>query len=398
MSHFVNKLRRVKPSQILDVWKLPIAVVALPFYRYRHPDLWIVCEDAMEARDNGLWLFRYVREKHPEQDIVYAIKKASADYEKVASLGETVEFGSLQHWVKYFASSKKISSQKAGNPNAAIFYFLEVYGLLKDKRIFLQHGITINNAKWLYYPVTKMSKFICGAMPEFKYVKDYFEYPDNAVEYTGFCRFDGLHNGRPDGNLILIMPSWREWIADEDYRLKEYEGTTEISKTNYFQRWNELLSSSRLKELHERYGVRFVFFPHRNMQKYMEFFPQSNDFLEVASAHDYDIQELIKRASLMVTDYSSVFFDFVYMKKPVLFYQFDYERFRQAQYGEGWFDYKNNAFGASFTLCSEVLDAIECSIGSNFAISEEFAMAHAQCFPLYDGCNCERVYEIVANS
>ena len=43
----------------------------------------------------------------------------------------------------------------------------------------------------------------------------------------------------------------------------------------------------------------------------------------------------------MITDYSSVFFDFSYMRKPVIFYQFDEKKFRKAQYAEGYFSYKN---------------------------------------------------------
>lgn len=397
MSVFFEKLRRVKITEVLDVWKLPVASVSSLFYRRKHCDLWIVCEDKMEARDNGYWFFRYVRENHPEQEIVYAIKRSSVDYDKVASLGDTVEFGSLKHWVSYLASSKKISSQKAGNPNAALFYFLEVYGLLKDKRIFLQHGITINNAKWLYYPVTRMSKFICGALPEYKYVEKYFEYPDQCVEYAGFCRFDNLHDADVDNSLVLIMPTWREWIADEDHRLLEYEGTTNIAETNYFKRWVEFLSSERLREIHDRYGVRFVFFPHRNMQKYMSLFPQSNDYLEVACAKDWDIQDLLKKAALMVTDYSSVFFDFVYMKKPVIFYQFDYEQFRRGQYGEGWFDYKSSQFGSSCAHPEEVLDLVEKSISGGYAVPDDFLKEHARCFPLYDTSNTERVYNIVTS-
>ena len=160
MRNFWQKLKRVKLNDIFQIWKLLASILPALFYRCFNKNLWIVCEDAMEARDNGYWFFKYLREKHPEQSCVYAIKKKSVDYQKVAKLGRTVEYGSLAHWILYLASSKKISSQKAGNPNAAIFYFLEVYGLLHDKRIFLQHGITINDSRWLYYSATKMTGFI----------------------------------------------------------------------------------------------------------------------------------------------------------------------------------------------------------------------------------------------
>ena len=402
MGHFLYQLKRVKPGELLQVWKLPIGLLCGAIYRKRHKDLWIVCEDANEARDNGIWFFRYVREHFPEQECVYAIRNTSPDYQEVAALGPTVSYGSLKHWILYLASSKKVSSQKAGNPNAAIFYFLEVYGLLKDKRIFLQHGVIRDDLKWLYYDVTRMDRFICGAAPEYRFVRDTFGYPPGHVVYTGLCRFDGLHDhasGDPENSagrrLVLIMPTWREWIADEDERLERYEGTRVISETNYFRTWNRFLKDPRIHELAQTYHVRFVFFPHRNMQKYMEYFPESDECMEIADAGNYTVQELLKGASMMVTDYSSVFVDMLYMKKPVVLYQFDLERFREAQYGEGYFHYDDNPFARSIVEAQDVFDEIERYIREDFQVSAEYLKAHAEFFELYDDQNCKRVYDVV---
>ena len=45
--------------------------------------MWLICEDYNEARDNGYWLFKYIREQQPQQDVVYAINKKS--------VGDTVQ-------------------------------------------------------------------------------------------------------------------------------------------------------------------------------------------------------------------------------------------------------------------------------------------------------------------
>ncbi len=394
MRYFISRFRRVKFKDMFDIWKLVLSIVPALIYRLRHNDLWIICEDANEARDNGYWFFKYIRENHPEQECVYAIKKTSQDYNKVASLGEVVEYGSLKHWILYLASSKKISSQKAGNPNAAIFFPLEVYGILKNKRVFLQHGVTVSDAKWLYYNVTRIRAFTCGAYPEFVYIKERFDYPSENLFYTGLCRFDGLHNYEAK-KIILIMPTWREWIADEDYRLELYEGTNDIQNTRYFKTWNAFIRDSRVKELSDMYNVKFIFFPHRNMQKYINLFPASDEFIEIADSRKYDVQELMKFAAMMVTDYSSVFFDMLYMKKPVIFYQFDYDDFRKGQYSEGYFDYKNNVFAKSFENKTDVFNEIENIIKINFQVSERFINEHMNYFELYDNNNCKRTYDIV---
>ena len=394
MANFIYQLKRVKWKDVKEAWKLPVSIICAPFYKLKHNNLWIICEDPNEARDNGYWLFKYIVKEHPKQDVVYAIKKGSPDYNKVHDLGRTVEFGSLRHWILYLVASKKISSQKAGNPNAAIFYFLEVYGLLKDKRVFLQHGIIINDLKWLYYNVTKMNRFICGAFPEYKFIQQTFGYPKKNVVYTGLCRFDGLHDATYKSNFVLIMPTWREWIADEDYRLKLYEGTTNIKETNYFKKWRELIENPEIERLSNKYGIKFVFFPHRNMQRYLNYFPETNEYLEVADANKYDVQGLLKMSSMMVTDYSSVFMDMIYMKKPIVFYQFDYEKFRQGQYGEGYFDYRDNPFGRSFRQLSSVFEEIEVIIKNNYDVSNDYLSAHREFFPLFDTNNCKRIYEV----
>ena len=191
------------------------------------------------------------------------------------------------------------------------------------------------------------------------------------------------------------MPTWREWIADEDERLEQFEGTKDFTKTNYFIKWKSFLISEKLKLCSIKYKVRFVFFPHRNMQKYLKYFPRLGSHIEIVGGSNYDVQYLLKKAALLVTDYSSIFFDFIYMKKPIIFYQFDYATFRKGQYGEGYFDYSNNSFAKSFENENEVFEKIRNYIETEYKISDEYLLAHKKYFKLYDKNNCKRVYDVV---
>ena len=56
-------------------------------------------------------------------------------------------------------------------------------------------------------------------------------------------------------------------------------------------------------------------------------------------------QEFLLESSLLITDYSSIFFDFGYLRKPVIYSHFDYEKYRKSHYREGYFDYKYDGFG-----------------------------------------------------
>ena len=231
MGDLREKLDRVN---IKDLLAIPQFICAIPFailLKRKRKDMWLICEDYNEARDNGYWLYRYIRQNHKEQDVVYAINKKSVDYKKVVGLGEVIQYGSFKHWIYYLAASKNISSQKGGKPNAAVCYLLEVYGILKNKRVFLQHGVICSDMPWCYYKNTKMRLFVCGAQKEYEFIRDTYGYPKNYVKYLGLTRFDGLHDFKVKENQILVMPSWREWIATPTSKSKNFDDVSDFKKT-----------------------------------------------------------------------------------------------------------------------------------------------------------------------
>ena len=396
MSEIVSRIRYVKLKDYLAGIKF---LLALPFsylLKWKRPHIWLICEDENEARDNGYCFFKYLRREHPEIDAVYAINKKSPDFEKVNNLGQIISYGKFTHWIYYLAAEYNISSQKGGKPNAAICYFLEIYGFWKNKRIFLQHGITKDDAKWLYYDVTKFSKFICGAKPEFDYIKDKFGYPKENVVYTGFARFDNWYNAKVKRNRILIMPSWREWLTDN---VRSYKNNEEVGKdfqdTAYYKAWNGFLNNSRFIEMIKDNNLEVIFYPHRNMQKFLADFKVDERYIKLANSIDWNIQELLKTSTLMITDYSSVFFDFCYMKKPVLFYQFDIEAFRKYQYADGWLDYANTPIGEQAVTEESLMELVESAIKNSFQLSPKAEKCHREMFPFYDQKNCQRIFEVI---
>ena len=318
----------LKFSDFIAGIKMIIAIFIAVIMKVLKKEVWLICESEKEARDNGYWLFKYICEKHSEINAIYAIKYNSSDYAKVSALGKTCQYGSIIHWAYYLSAKYNISTQKGGKPNAAICYVLEIYGILQNVRIFLQHGITYNDAEWLYYRNTKMRLFVCGAKPEYDYVKEHFGYPEGYVKYLGFSRFDNLIN-TPQKNMkkrILVMPTWREWLVLNTKMREEVNYSGNFTDSGYYKAWNEFLHDEQLSKILEENDVELLFYPHRNMQPYLDFFEIKDDNIKIASWKAYDIQDLIINSDLMITDYSSVLFDYAYLKKTILFYQFDYYR------------------------------------------------------------------------
>ena len=395
MGNLKEKFERVKWHDIAAGFTFLAAIPQAMLLRRKRPDLWLICEDEKEARDNGLWLYRHIRRNHPEQDCVYAIDPASPDYARVKDLGEVIPYGGYRHWVYYLAAARNISSQKGGKPNAAICYVLEVYGLLKNKRAFLQHGITINDVPWLHYENTKMGLFICGAKKEYECIRDTFGYPEGAVQYAGFARFDGLHDAQVKKNRILVMPTWREWIATPTSKSKTLDDMTDFTSTEYFKRWNEFLNSEKIAALLKKYRMELIFYPHRNMQRYLGEFSTASDRIVIADWKKYDVQGLLKDSAFLITDYSSIFMDFGYMRKPMLYYQFDEEKFRRGQYGEGYFSYHDDGFGPFCSTLDDVCRELEGYMAAGLAPDPRYRQREEDFFPLWDSENCERNYQAI---
>lgn len=392
---FWQKLKEVSGRDILHVFLFLLAWPLAKLYQKKRQHMWLICENAWEARDNGFWLFRYIRENEPQQDVVYAIKRKSKDYKKVKKLGEVIEYGSFKHWIYYLAAEKNISSQKGGKPNAAVCYFLEVYGLLKNKRYFLQHGIVKDDLPFLHYEHSKITMFVCSTKRETEYVQEAFHYPDGAVKMLGLCRLDGLHDPHKPSKVILVMPTWRGWLSPPSSSEKLGESAERIRQTEYYQKWNEFINGPAMLQLLEEHQLKLVFYMHREMQRFTGLFTSNSKRVLIADDRHYDVQDLLKKADYLVTDYSSVAMDFAYMKKPLLYYQFDYEEFRRRHYPEGYFSYKLDGFGPVCDNIEDALQHIERAAEKNFENEEIYLERHREFFTLYDTCNCKRNYEAI---
>lgn len=394
--YFFKQLKFVKFRDILAVFSFLIALPISWFYRLKRKNLWVVCERANEARDNGFWFYKYMREKQPQQDIVYAIKKKSFDYKKVEELGgEVIEFGSLKHWIYYLTARINISSQKEGKPNAALCHFLEIYGFLKNRRVYLKHGIVANDLKWHYYAVTKMWLYICTVQKELDYCLEKFGYPPNAMVLTGLCRYDNLLSEIQNENMIFIMPTHREWLSRPIKEYKKYDNVFNFTDTEYYKSWRAFLLNEDFNKKIEEKNIEVVFFLHPNMQKYTKHFEGLNKNIRIVCSKDADLQCMMKKAGLMITDYSSVSFDFAYMRKPLLYYQFDYEKFRKGHYQEGYYSYKDDGFGPVCLNSVELSQEVCKILDNNMAIFPQYLDRIEHFFKFHDSENCKRTYEAI---
>lgn len=375
---FITFIIKLSTSQL-------IAFILKLFPQYRN--IWIISERGIDARDNGYFFYKYLIENHPDQKIIYIINSDSADFNRISSLGKWVEYKSFKHYIYYFLADIRISSSIWGGDLPNVDYFKKFKKFIgKNKKfVFLKHGIIKDYLPQHCYGEAYPDLYVCGAKPEYEYVKGYFGYPESTVKYLGLARFDNLH-GVTTKKQILFMPTFRKWLQGKTEQ--------EVSQSEYVFRWNEIINDSRLIKLLEDNDIKLVFYPHLVMQKYVDLFNSNSEQVKVAKFKDYDVQQLLIESKLLVTDFSSVFFDFGYMDKPVLYYQFDRNKYINEHYDftNGYFSYDDNGFGKVVFEKEELVNMISEIVERKFAVDVEYKKRIDEFFPLKDKKNCERIY------
>ena len=379
----IKKIRRMIGYFAELIKYILLYPVAMLIYGKRR--IYIFAERGVDARDNGYHLYRYFKKEHPELEAYYVISKDSADKGRIEELGGMVRYRSLKHYLVFIAAEYKISTHIMGYSPSVDFYIRLADKLrLRGHRIFLQHGIISNDHPALYSDRTHLSLFICGAKPEYDYINERFGYKNGEVQYTGLARYDGLYGIIPK-KRVLCMPTWRKYLKYGK------EGITEQSE--YVKKWNALINHPQLLSALEKNGMELVFYPHHELQEHISLFHSECERVIIADEKHYGVQELLKESMILVTDFSSVFYDFAYMRKPVVYYQFDKEKYYSEHYARGYFSYEEMGFGKvtenEDEAAREILGYIE-----NGAVSEwEYASRVDEFFPIRNRENCRRIFE-----
>ena len=361
-------------------------------------DIWLFEEKHTEARDNAFHLYSYVKKNHPEINSYYVIKKGSADEKKITNYKTTIHADTLKHYVYWIVSKYSINSQPHGAAPNLGEWLKQFKKICRNdqKVIFLQHGIIKDVLPGLDYSLTKFDLFTCSAVPELSYVREGLHYPENNAKLLGLCRFDRLSLGETKKN-ILVMPTFRKWLVsanpESEASVDEVES---FKKSEFYNRYYELLTDKLFIENVKKNGYKIVFYMHYALQSYTGAFSScANDTVIIADRNHYDVQQLLMNSAVLITDFSSVFFDFAYMGKPEVFYQFDEEKYRGNHYQQGYFNYHKDGFGPVFSKMRDIAEYIDKLFCMECKMEKQYIDRVDSFFAFRDDRNCERNYTAI---
>lgn len=334
--------------------------ISYPLFKFRNRSkgrIWLISDRIDNAGDNGEVLFKYICSHKPEGvRPVFVIGSIARDEvkQRLRGIGEVV-LAEDKNYPYYFLCAEKIISSSAGEFTINAFdenrhYFHDLYNF---KYYFMNHGVNCGDcSRWL----NRFNKnihimFSTGISERQNIIDRDYNYSPEQVVITGLARFDALYEDTK--KQLLVLPTWRRAYKncyDEKTSSIYYDG---FKETDYYKFYNGLINDERLLEVMRKKGYNGLFCLHPIFMKQSVDFVK-NDVFEINDGF-VDYNKVFAESSVMVTDYSTIAFDFAYLSKPIVYTQFDREEFYANQVYDECFDYDKEGFGP---VCTDLDSAV----------------------------------------
>lgn len=356
--------------------------------------IWLIHEKFSEtAQDNAFAFFKFLYKNHPEKKAYFVIKSDSPDfYATLPYKKRTVAFMSFKHLLLVLVSKRIISSESKGHG----YVWRLAQGLIRpvlDRKpyVFLQHGVlglkqidTIFRANGINHA----DLFITSSEFEKEIVKKYLGYADKNIVVTGLARWDEIKD-RPtttDKKEILIMPTWRNWLEEAE--------ETAFLQSDYFTHYQQLIQSKELQALLTEKEVTLNFYLHPKFIHYSSLFQnESNAFIRVFSFGEEKVNQLITNSQALITDYSSVAWEYLYSNKPTIFFQFDLNRYLEEQ--GSYMNLRKDLFGPVAYDYSQLITHIRSLIKNDFQLPYSLEPMRERYFAYREGAHSERIFNAI---
>ena len=393
----LNLIKNNKPKHVL------FRLVAFIYRLISKKQIWIISDRLNVAGDNGEAFFKYVvKQKNKKFKPYFLISKDSPDYKRLNKIGKVLSYGSIKHKILFLSSPYIISSHADDlviNPFGKQWpYYANYYDY---KFIFLQHGIIQHDmSNWLNKKNKNIHIFVTSTTKEYEsIINGNYLYSKKETKLVGLPRYDFL-NSKSNTNLekiILVAPTWRKKLVHElnsksrEIKLGERPYNKKFVKSDYYKHYKSLLNNDKLLLMLKKHGIKLHFVLHPAIIQQRKDFKVSGNII---IKENVNYKDEFEKATLLITDYSSVAFDFAYLKKPIIYFQFDKQNFFEKQiYTKGYFSYEKDGFGDIFTTVEEVIKKIEFYFKNGFKMEDKYINRVNKTFKYTDKNNCKRLYE-----
>ncbi len=306
-----------------------------------------------------------------------------------------VRFQSHRHKMLYLSCEKLITSfSNLSNicpfGPAAMRWYAD---LAQFETVYLQHGILHATLRNMYAKERSViDKVVVSSEFEVKNFVENYGYSEDDLIKSCMPRYDFIEAEGTKKNRIVFSPSWRSNLIGPLVNNSREEMPDAFVASDFYKQVNAILNSDRLHKMLEENDLYLDFKNHPIFKCYNHLFEVKSDRI-CLDGFDTNMDEY----KLMITDYSSIVFDSVYMNCPVIYFVPDYDKFLAGvSHGYRKLDLPmEEGFGPFTQTADELLDRLEEYIGNGFKPQPPYS-DRMNGFFLYRDNNCrDRLYDAI---
>lgn len=349
--------------------------------------VWLIGENLGKSyQDNGYAFYRKAKENNIPDKFMFVYDPEYIP-DSVEITRNMVKMDSLRHLIAYFSSELLIVSH--GIRDVLPGYYHDKMSQNNVGIYYLQHGVTA--MKRLGFTGNSYSGNIRKLVVSSKNEKNIFQekmmFDEKQLTVTGMVRYDYLTDLKKEQNqkIVFVMPTWREWIQETDGAFENSEFNRQYQRLLYDKKLNHLLKES---------GILMMVLPHIEIRlKYGHLFNSNQSNIVIVDTKKESIAELIRKSDMLITDYSSVAFDFAYLGKKVIFFQFDIDQY--LHHRGSYINMYEDLFGPVVYDYNGLISEIDSSIRNNLINEEIYQVNVKKYFEFRDKDNFKRNYETI---
>jgi CDP-glycerol glycerophosphotransferase (TagB/SpsB family) len=341
--------------------------------------------------DNAKVFHQYILAHHPHIDIYWVIAKNAPAFQKINA--KKLHKGSIKSYLYFYHAEVTLFSDTLNSDIAPLSFVLPLIKRFYRRtfKVYLSHGTIVFKKMPTYTgKVGQIKKdifhsynlAIASSELSKKAMIGYNIQKDNIV-IAGSARHDTLLQRKATQRSILVSPTWRNWLSTP----------SSLKDSDFFHHYHRLLVDARLNDYLETHNIILHFYLHHMFHHHLHAFESlGNDRIHILPPQS-NIAEIIATSELMVTDYSSICSDFYYLQKPVLFFQFDRDKFITEIGSE--IDLKHDTFGDVSFECERLIDKIIASLETGNKLSNLQKEGEKYFIHFTDKENCKRIYHSI---
>lgn len=370
------------------------------FLRYFYPckkNIWLY-SDRLDAVDNAYVQFNNDFNKNDGVNRFYVCSfddsKISNYFDK-SQRNNIIKYGTLKHKMYYLNSKKIITSFSDVQIYCPFKNNIRIFkDLIRYQLVYLQHGILHASLIRMYAKeFTEIDRFVVSSNFERENMINKYHYKDYNLLLTGMPRYNNVEISCEAEDKILFAPSWRKYLIGNLINNKRRLKKKEFVESKFYKEIYGFLHSKELEKLLTEYNYTLDFKLHPIFKGYSELFELDNCKNIVLS---FDKIEL-EKYKVFITDFSSFQFDFVRLKRPIMYFLPDELEFKAGLHTYRELDLKyEDAFGPLCLTQKEVLVELTKTIKSDCKVENKYLKRMDTFFiDIDDPCN--KIYDSITS-